>query len=175
MRIDCGPCVLRPWQAGDADSLVRHANDAGVAANLRDRFPHPYTQAHAEQWLRTATAESPLTNFAIEVDGQAVGGIGLIVGSDIEKCSAEVGYWLGRAVWGRGLATAALGAITRYALRDLRLTRVFAMAFADHHASIRVLEKAGYRREGLLHRSAVKAGVVRDQVLYAITDEDASD
>lgn len=172
MRLDCGPCVLRPWQPGDAAALVRHANDPAVAANLRDRFPHPYTPADAEQWLKVVAADTPLTNFAVEAAGEAVGGIGLVLGTDIERCSAETGYWLGAAVWGRGLATAAVKGLVGYGFRELGLTRVFAHVFAEHGASMRVLEKAGFRREGVMRRAAVKAGVVRDQVLYAVTDAD---
>src|SRR4051794_23231026 len=111
MRIPCGPCDLRPWQQGDAPSLVRHANDPAVAAHLRDRFPHPYTPADAEEWLTFATAASPPTSFAIEVGGEAVGGAGLILGTDIQRCSAELGYWLGRTFWGRGIVTAAVRAL----------------------------------------------------------------
>ena len=172
MRLDCGPCTLRPWQHGDAESIVRHANDPDVAANLRDRFPHPYTAADAEEWLQFATTESPVTDFAVEVDGEAVGGIGLTLETDIERCSAEIGYWLGKAVWGRGLATAAVKTLVGYGLREFGLTRIFARVFAEHGASIRVLEKAGFSREGLMRRAAIKAKIVRDQVLYAITDQE---
>ncbi len=172
MQLDCGPCALRSWQPGDEDALVRHANDRDVWLNLRDCFPHPYTHADAAAWVRLATSRTPETDFAITVDGQAVGGIGLIVRDDIERTSAEIGYWLGRAFWGRGLATAAVRGLTEHAFRRHALTRVYALVFAENAASIRVLEKAGYRCEGRLRRSAIKDGVVRDQVLYAITDLD---
>ncbi len=172
MYLDCGPCVIRPWQVGDEDSLARHANDRGIWLNLRDRFPHPYTRADAEQWVRLASGQQPVANFAIAVDGEAVGGIGLILRDDVERCSAEVGYWLGRTFWGRGLTTAALRGLTAHAFRTFSLTRIYALPFADNTVSIRVLEKAGFRFEGRLRRSAVKDGVVRDQVVYAVTDED---
>ena len=82
-----------------------------------------------------------------------------------------MGYWLGRAVWGRGLATAAVREITNYAFRDLRMHRVFAGPFAHNGASHRVLEKAGYVREGLMRRGVVKDGKVLDQILYAAYDD----
>src|SRR5688500_12648936 len=111
--INLGSCVLRPWRAEDADSLCRHANDRQLWLNLRDRFPHPYTRADAENWIEFAGPANPLTNFAIEVDGEAAGGIGLILHGDIERTSAEIGYWLGRQHWGRGIMSAAVAAITR--------------------------------------------------------------
>jgi RimJ/RimL family protein N-acetyltransferase len=172
VHLDCGCCVVRSWRCGDEDSLARHADDPGVWLNLRDRFPHPYTRADAEHWVRFASGQTPETAFAIDLGGQAVGGIGVELHGDIERCSAEVGYWLGRAFWGRGLATAAVRGLTAHALGTYSLTRVYALPFADNPASLRVLEKAGFRLEGRLRRSAVKDGVVRDQLLYAVTDED---
>jgi ribosomal-protein-alanine N-acetyltransferase len=172
LHLDCGRCVVRSWRPGDEDSLARHANDRGVWLNLRDRFPHPYTRPDAEQWVRFASGRTPETAFAIALDGQAVGGIGIELHDDIERCAAEIGYWLGRAFWGRGLATAAVRGLTDHAFRTHALTRVFAVPFADNAASIRVLEKAGYCCEGRLRRAAVKDGQVRDQAVYAVTDED---
>ena len=172
MRLDCGPCVVRWWERGDVASLARHANSRKVWLQLRDQFPHPYTAADAEAWLGHVEKARVETNFAIALDGEAVGGIGFVLGSDVERLSAEIGYWLGEAVWGRGLATAALRAVTRHAFDAYGLNRVFAVPFARNAASVRVLEKAGFVREGVLRRSAIKAGVVLDQVLYAIIREE---
>jgi [ribosomal protein S5]-alanine N-acetyltransferase len=172
LHLDCGCCVVRSWRGGDEDALTRHADDRGVWLNLRDRFPHPYTRPDAEHWVRLASGQTPETAFAIDLGGQAVGGIGVELHGDIERCSAEIGYWLGRAFWGRGLATAAVRGFTAYAVGRYALTRVYALPFADNAASVRVLEKAGYRCEGRLRRAAVKDGVVRDMAVYAVTDED---
>ncbi len=173
MRLDCGCCVLRPWKEDDETSLVRHANSYEVWRRLRDRFPHPYTRADAEQWIALARQQDPQTHFAIEVNGEAAGGIGLEPGSDIERRSAEIGYWLGEALWGRGITTAAVQALTSYGFKELGLTRIFAVPFASSSASIRVLEKCDYVREGTMRRSAFKEGVVVDQILYALTDQDS--
>ena len=172
MRLDCGLCVLRPWTADDVSSLVRHANNYEVWRHLRNQFPHPYTREDAEEWIAFVEQRNPQTYFAIEVQGEAVGGIGLIPKSAIERCSAEMGYWLGEAVWGKGIATAAVRALTNYGFKAFGLTRIFAVPFANNPASARVLEKAGYVREGVMRRSAIKEGVVLDQFLYAITDLD---
>ena len=118
MRFDCGRCVLRPWATGDEPSLVRHANNYKIWRNLRDSFPHPYTLADAEQWISFTQQQSPQTFFSIEVGGEAVGGVGLEMKSDIERFSAEIGYWLGEAVWGKGIATAAVKALSTYGSRN---------------------------------------------------------
>jgi RimJ/RimL family protein N-acetyltransferase len=167
MEIACRGCTLRPLAMADAESLARHANDRGVWQNLRDRFPHPYTLDDAEAYIRHAGARSVQTSFGIDVDGHAVGNISLVVGDDIARQTAEVGYWLGREYWGRGIMVEALRATTQYAFETLGLVRVFALPFATTTRSARVLEKAGYVREGLMRRSAVKEGVILDQLLYA--------
>jgi ribosomal-protein-alanine N-acetyltransferase len=164
-------CTLRRWRFGDLASLVKHANNLNVARHLRDRFPHPYTREDAQAFLKSATVADPQTNFAIEVGGIAAGGLGYVPGNDVERYSAEVGYWLGEDCWGRGIVTEALGLFTEYAFTELGLLRLFALPFADNIASIRVLEKAGYGSEGVLRSSCVKYGKPRDQMLYAKVNE----
>ena len=76
-------------------------------------------------------------SFAIDVGGEAVGSIGLVPGVDIERYSAEVGYWLGTAYWRQGIATAAVRRVVRYAFEELRMTRVFATPMVWNPASCR--------------------------------------
>jgi [ribosomal protein S5]-alanine N-acetyltransferase len=167
MQIVRANCLLRPLVAADAESLARHANDCGVWENLRDRFPHPYALADAESYIAHTAARSVQTSFGIIVDDQAIGTIGLMLGDDIARQSAEVGYWIGREFWGRGIVVEALRAITRHAFETLSLDRVFAVPFATTTRSARVLEKAGYVKEGVMRHSAVKDGKLLDQLLYA--------
>jgi len=159
--------MLRPWHLSDEASLVRHANNLNVAKQLRDRFPHPYTRSDARAFLKSASTARPCTNFAIEVGGEAAGGLGYVPGTDVERYSAEVGYWLGEELWHRGIVSEALALFTEYAFTELNLIRLFAVPFTDNVGSILVLEKAGYLREGVLRSSSVKYGQLRDQALYA--------
>lgn len=167
VTIDCGVCMLRPFEPGDAPSIAELANDRDIWINLRDRFPHPYLLQHAETFVAECAKKDPPTNLAITLDGRAVGSIGVIVGSDIERVSAEMGYWLGKPCWGRGIATAALKAATQYAIESFGLTRLFASVLTYNSASARVLEKAGYVREAHQRQAAIKDGVVHDQYVYA--------
>ena len=160
-------CLVRAWQKGDTRSLVEHANNPNVAKNLRDRFPHPYTVKDAREFLKHAVSAGDPTNLAIEVDGAAVGAVGYVPGRDVERFSAEIGYWLGEAHWGKGIVSEAVRLVTDHAFREMGYLRLFALPFADNVGSIRVLEKAGYEREGLLRASAVKFGEAKDQLLYA--------
>lgn len=135
--------------------------------HLRDRFPYPYESEHARAFLGWIARQPSPTVWAIAVDGEAAGGIGIELHTDVERVSAEIGYWLGESVWGRGIATEALKAVTAEAFKRFDITRLYALPFADHAASVRVLEKAGYVREGHLRRSAIKNGRIRDQLLFA--------
>ena len=166
-------CVLRRWRAKDIGSLVQHANNMNVSRYLRDRFPYPYTRRDARAFLAGATgAGSDDTKLAIDVEGEAVGGIGVITGTDVERFSAEVGYWLGEAFWGRGIVTEALNMFSQDVFERLNLLRLFAVASAANVGSARVLEKAGYQQEGVMRSAAVKFGVPNDQLLFARINPD---
>ena len=161
-------CAVRSWQPEDAAAIVRHADDRRVWLNLRDRFPHPYTPADADRWICKAAAARPETEFAIAVGAEAVGGIGLELQTDVCRGTAEIGYWLGAACWGRGIATEAVRAVTAYGFAALDLRRIFAGVFSWNPASRRVLEKAGYSLEGRLQQAVIKDDRVLDSFLYAI-------
>ncbi len=158
--------VIRPWRSGDEASLVRHLDDYEVWRNLRDLIPHPYTPADAREWVGSTVGHDPVLHFAIEIDGAAAGGIGLIQVEDFDRREAEVGYWLGRTFWGRGIMTDVVRAVADYAYTTLGMTRLFACIFGDNTASRRVLEKAGFHLEGVVKEAVIKEGQLRDQFLY---------
>lgn len=164
--------IVRSWRPSDVESLVRYADNINIARNLRDAFPHPYTRHAAQVFIRASRERTPETAFAIEVDHEAVGGIGLRLNVDVERVSAEIGYWLGEPFWGRGIVSEALAATTERAIADHGLTRIYALPFATNVASIRVLEKAGFVLEARLRRSAVKDGRIVDQLQYAFIAAD---
>jgi RimJ/RimL family protein N-acetyltransferase len=164
-------CAVRSWRPDDLGSLVANADNHNLWLNLRDRFPHPYTRRAGREFIRQAMSQRPETMFAITVDDEAVGGMGFTVLTDVERVSAEIGYWLGETFWGRGIVTEALVAVTRYAIDTCRLTRVYALPFAYNKASCRVLEKAGYTLECRLRRSAIKDGLIVDQLQYSFIAE----
>jgi ribosomal-protein-alanine N-acetyltransferase len=167
MEIVLTRSVVRSWHASDLASLVHHANNRKIWQNLRDQFPFPYSKVDGQRYLRVVRSMNPETAYAIVVNGEAVGGVGYVLGHDVERVSAEIGYWLGEAHWGQGIVTEVLKAMTQYAIQRHDLTRVFALPFAHNAASCRVLEKSGYVLEARLRRSAIKDGVILDQCQYA--------
>ena len=167
MRIEIGQFIIRDWRQGDADALVRYADNLKIAANLRDGFPSPYTRSDAESFLRSVTANTPHTVFAIATEAEAIGCIGLMLGQDVHRLTAELGYWLAEPYWGQGIMTSAVIAVTDLGFQDFGLNRIHAEPYASNRASARVLEKARFRFEGRLRASVVKNGKVLDQCVYA--------
>jgi len=171
MELKLTRSVLREWKPGDEESLVRSANSRRIWRNLRDAFPNPYTLADAEHWIHIANPTTPIRNFAIVVDGTAVGGIGLVLKEDVFRRSAEIGYWLGERFWGRGVVTEAVRAVSDYAFATFDLCRVYAGVFEWNPASMRVLEKAGYEFECRMKKSVTKDGRTIDELIYAMVRE----
>ncbi|MBI4503210.1 MAG: GNAT family N-acetyltransferase [Gemmatimonadetes bacterium] len=167
MQLDLPLGVVRSYRTDDIDSLATHANNRKIWLGLRDAFPYPYGKEDARAFIERSLAMRPETFFAIALDSHAVGGIGFRLHQDVERVSAELGYWLGEPFWGRGITTEAVRAVTSYAIDQHQLTRVYAVPYEWNLGSCRVLEKAGYQLEGRMRRSAIKDGRVVDQFLYA--------
>ncbi|MBK8496638.1 MAG: GNAT family N-acetyltransferase [Ferruginibacter sp.] len=158
--------AIRNWKHGDLKSLVLHANNIKVWNNLRNYFPHPYTDEDGKAWLDKVVDALPAVNLAIDVDGQAVGGIGLILNGDVYIKSAEIGYWIGEEFWGQGITTEAVRLMTEYAFYYFDLLRLYAEVFENNKASMRVLEKNGYYLEGVRRKAVFKNEVIMDDYIW---------
>lgn len=161
---------LRPWRAEDAASVARHANNPKIAANLRNVFPYPYTMEDAVGYIKSCMDADPARQCtrAIVIDGEAAGSIGIFLGDDVYCKSAEIGYWLAEPYWGRGVMSAAVQQLCTHAFQTYDLERIYAEIFAHNLGSCRVLEKAGFQREGVLKNSVYKNGVLCDSCIYAL-------
>ncbi len=120
MQVSLGAASLRPWKIEDALALVEAANNRNVWITLRDRMPHPYTLADAEDYLQQRTRDSSGLALCIEVAGRAAGGIGLHPGEDVSRLTAELGFWLAEPFWHRGIITAAVRAVVPYGFKRFR-------------------------------------------------------
>lgn len=158
--------VIRQWKNEDLQELVSQANNINVWNNLRNYFPHPYTEEHGKAWLEKVVNALPAINMAIEADGKLVGGIGLILNGDVYIKSAEIGYWLGEQYWGKGIATEAVRQMTEYAFYYFDLVRLYAEVFETNKASMRVLEKNGYYLEGVRRKAVFKNDVLMDDYIW---------
>lgn len=160
--------IIRGWKLGDEVSLQRHADNPKVSAYLMDRFPSPYTIDAAIFWVNSLVYQDPLINFAIAIDDQVVGGIGLELRQAVYRKTATLGYWLSEELWGRGIMPQAVQLVTQYAFEQLDLIRLQASIYSKNPASMRVLEKAGYVKEGVMRNAVIKNGEVMDEHVYAI-------
>ena len=165
--IDCGICVLRPWDERDVGALVSIANDWRVARFMHDRFPFPYTLDDAKAWMEHNRLCPAGVHYAIECMGELSGGISAERLTQDMRGTAHLGYWLGRAFQGRGIATAACRALTEHIFATTDVLRIESAVFAPNAASARVLEKCGYVLEGIKRRAIIKGTDVYDLLMYA--------
>lgn len=165
-----GAGVVRAWRREDRASLLRHADNPNVARYLSLRFPNPYTPADADAWFDFLETQDDPEGWAIEVDGQAVGGIGLRRGAAEFVHSAELGYWLGEAYWRRGIVAAAVQVALPFAVARWNLARVTAYVHPRNLGSVHVLESAGFVREGLVRARAIRDGDAHDHLMYGRVD-----
>ena len=167
MQIITPDAILRDWNERDIPSLVKYADNPRIAATMRDGFPSPYTEDSARRFVAMATEGSQNLILAIEVDGEAAGGIGIHPLTDVYRCTAEIGYWLAEPFWGRGIVTGAVRALVPVAFDRYDIARLEAGIFSDNPASMRVLEKNGFIREAVHHNAITKNGVLMDEVVFA--------
>jgi len=149
-------------------------NDKAILDNLRDGIPYPYTEADAEAFLRQTLAAEAGSQYAFAVlcDGAVAGSIGFLRKANVHRLTAELGYYIARPYWGRGIMTAAVRQGCGYVFAHTDIVRIFAEPFAFNLASCRVLEKAGFRFEGVLRENAVKHGRVEDMKMFSMLRRD---
>lgn len=165
---------LRAWKTEDAESLAQAANNPAIARNLRNVFPNPYTLDDAIWYINDSIANEgkKQISYAIEIEGRAVGSIGIFVKDDVYEKSAELGYWLAEDYWRKGVMTKAVQMICKEAFASFDIVRIFAEPFADNAGSRGVLEKAGFTYEGTMRNGIYKNGEIHSYCMYSILREE---
>jgi len=166
--------VLRPFKKNDIKPVAFLCNNKKIWDNLRDFLPHPYTEKNAQEFILSCQAEDPQVTFAIEYRGDLAGCIGLLKQKDIYKLTAEIGYWIGEPYWGLGIATKAVNLLVDYGFDQLGLVRIYTGVFDYNKASQRVLEKAGFKLEGIFEKSVLKNGKICNEYRYCKLNGDFS-
>ena len=160
--------TLRPWKIEDIVSLVKFANNPSIAKNMTNQFTHPYTIEKGKAFIEMARNGNPPHILAIEVEGQASGGIGIHLQSDIQSKNAELGYWLAEPYWGKGIITKAICQMVDYGFNTFDINRIFARPFGTNIASQKALEKAGFKLEARFEQTFFKNGEYLDELIYAV-------
>jgi len=159
--------TLRPWREEDLASLVRHANNYNIWKNLRDVFPHPYTEEAGRTWLKIAVNETADLLYAIEIDGEAAGGIGAMFKEDVYRINAEIGYWLSEQYWGQGLMSATVNLLVDHLFLNYpAIRRIYADLFSHNAASAGVLKRCGFHLEAIHKNAVIKNGEILDEHRY---------
>lgn len=164
-----GDICLREFSPADRRQLAKLANNRKIFDNVRDFFPHPYSEQNAEEFIGVCMNENPQVTFAIRFQNEFAGVIGLVLQSDVYRKSAELGYWLGEPFWNKGIASQAVNLVVSYGFYSLELVRIYTGVFDFNKASQRVLEKCGFTLEGIFKKSIIKNGQIGDECRYAIT------
>jgi len=157
---------LRKWKDSDLESLVKHANNINIAKWLTNQFPYPYTEESGKSYLNLIKNDNPTRVFAIEVEGEAVGSIGVFPQSDIHEKSAEIGYWLSERYWRKGIMSGAIREIAKYGFETFDIVRIYARPFSTNIGSQMVLEKAGFTFEARLKNALYKNNELLDELIY---------
>ncbi len=163
---------LRQWTFDDLESVSRHADNPKITRFMSDGFP-----ISRDQWklfLEHVVQNKSLHYQAIEIDGEAVGGIGISPKTDILRNNAELGYWLSENYWGKGIMVRAVEEITKTAFDTLPINRIFATPFGNNIASQRLLEKCGFHLEARFEKIILKNGELLDELVYASRRKDCS-
>jgi RimJ/RimL family protein N-acetyltransferase len=168
MEIKAQEFTLRGWKESDVTALQRNADSPNISAFLLDRFPRPYTTDDAVWWVNLMLKQDPFLNFVIDVDGELAGGIGIELRADVYRKCALIGYWLGENYWGRGIMPEAVKLVVDYAFANFDIHRLQAGIFGNNPRSMRVLEKVGFIKEGVLKNAIFKNGVILDEYVYAL-------
>ncbi len=159
--------ILRSLTDDDASALALLADNKKIWDNVRDILPHPYTIDDAIFFINLTKEENPQMSFAIEYEGKFCGMIGLVAQQDVYRRTAEIGYWLGEPFWGKGIATEAVGLITDYGFNELGFVRIHTGIFEHNIGSMKVLEKNGYKKDGVFEKNIIKNGKMIDEHRYS--------
>ena len=159
---------LREWKLSDIISLAENANNINIWNHVRDYFPHPYSEEDGKQFIESVLGKpKPAVDLAIVVQEKTVGGIGLVLQKDVERISAEIGYWLGENYWNKGIMTEAIKQMVTYAFSHFPLRKIYAPVFDFNIASQKVLQKAGFELEAVLKQAAIKNGIIANLHYYS--------
>lgn len=150
------------------EEIQRLANNHAIAINLRDAFPYPYTIEDAATFLELATNGALGRVYGVYDGDIFVGCCSLIPQQDVYRLNAEIGYWIGEPYWGKGYATEVVKLLLNVAFEELNLSRVYAYI----SASMRVLEKSGFKKEAIIKSSIIKEGKIFDEHLYSIRKDE---
>jgi len=163
------PITVRPWNSYDLSGLIRYADNPVIERWVDDGFPVPYTEEDGRRFIESTMVGKPRLILAIDLDGEAIGTIGLHRQHNIMRRNLEMGYWIGEPHWGKGYGTEAIRQMVIYGFKTFpNISRIYARPFGSNIGSQRVLEKAGFTLEARLENTIWKHERFEDELIYAV-------
>ncbi len=157
---------LKKLELADALIFSMHANNRNIWLNLTDRFPHPYTEENAIDFIKLTHQKEPTEVLGIYVGSEPIGAIGLHPLEDVFSKNIELGYWIAEPYWGKGIMSSAIAEMVVYGFKNFDVNRIFARPFGRNIASIKTLEKNGFKLEATLKNTILKNGTYEDELIY---------
>ena len=164
--------ILRKITRRDLDDVYEYASDGEVSKYLLwEKHPEKYYTRSYLSLIESKYRKAEFYDWGIELDGKMIGTCGFSSIS-CENNSAEVGYVINRAYWGKGIALEALRAVLSFGYDVLGLNRIECRVMSENKGSIRVLEKCAMKFEGVLRQALLVKGVYRDISIYSMLKDE---
>jgi RimJ/RimL family protein N-acetyltransferase len=172
MKLQFDNYCIREFFPDDVVSLAKYANNYSISRYLRDAFPFPYTQKDAKEWIDTVMDDEFNLAFAIANEKELIGGIGAMPNHDVNRFTAEIGYWLAEPFWNKGIISKAVSTFCGYLFNNHNFNHLTASIYEGNDASMKVIQKAGFVLEGVLRKNVYKENKFLDQYIYGLLKED---
>ena len=158
---------LKKWSYEDKDSLIKICNQVDRTF-LSNRLPFPYTDEAADWWLNMVNNHDSVDSVyrLITVDNKPVGSISVEPKNDVYSKDAEIGYMLLTDEWSKGVATEAVRQMCEIAFSSLDILRITGYVYEPNVASRRVLEKNGFKLEGIMEQAVTKNDKIYNLCIY---------
>ena len=163
---------FKPHTIDFAKEFAKMKNVPEILDNGYDKTPNPFTEKDALAFIQPHIGVSPHKRFLIYWNNEVAGEIGITMKEDVFRLSAEIGYFISKAFWGKGLATQAVKKMTEYAFANFDIIRIEAGVFDFNKPSMKVLEKNGYYLESIRKKAVIKKGQIIDDYIWVKLKEE---
>ncbi|MFK7810920.1 MAG: GNAT family N-acetyltransferase [Maribacter sp.] len=157
---------LKPHRIDFAKEFAKMKNVPEILDNGYDKTPNPYTTKDATVFITQEINKEPAERFLVYWNNEVAGEIGITLKKDVFRLNAEIGYFISKKFWGKGLATQAVKKMTEYTFKHFDVIRIVAGVFDFNKSSMKVLEKNGYYLESIRKNAVIKNDKIIDDYIW---------
>jgi len=174
LKIEGKQITLRKLKKSDAPSIYQNAKDFEIARYTT--LPHPYRLKNAEDFIKMThqkIRKKKAFELGIELkESKEIIGMMSLMDIDYDNKNAEIGYWLGKKYWGKGIMKEAIKLILNFGFKKLNLVRIYARVMHPNIASAKLLERSGFKYEGRMRKTTLRRGKWMDDLRYSILNSE---